>query len=123
MYTVLNKNKIKVGYSCFPNMGSIIPLHNKHILNSNSTCYGCNCNNREECPLENKCLTLGILYKVDVISNKTDEHNYYYGISNTSFKDRYENHKMSFRHRSHQPTSDLSKYYCNLIDNGTVPTI
>ena len=68
-------------------------------------------------------LTLRIVYKADVTNNKTDEHNYYYGISNTPFKDRYENHKMSFRHRSHQRTSDLSKHYCNSIDNSTVPTI
>ena len=57
MYTIFNKNKIKISYSCFPNMGSIISSHNKHILNLNSTEYGCNCNNREECLLENKCLT------------------------------------------------------------------
>ena len=32
MYTIFNKNKIKISYSCFPNMGSMISLHNKHIL-------------------------------------------------------------------------------------------
>ena len=55
MYTIFNKNKIKISYSCFPNMEPIISSHNKHILNSNSTEYRCNCNNREEFPLENKC--------------------------------------------------------------------
>ena len=33
MYTIFNKNKIKISYSCFPNMGSIISSHNKYILN------------------------------------------------------------------------------------------
>ena len=113
MYPILNKNKIKISYSCFPNMGSIISSHSKHILNSDSTEYGWNCNNREECPLENKCLT----------SNKTDKQKYYYGISDTPFKDRYENHKTSFRHGSHLTASDLSKYYWKLIDNRAVPTI
>ena len=37
MYTIFNKNKIKISYSCFPNMGSIISSHNKHILNSNNS--------------------------------------------------------------------------------------
>ena len=37
MYTIFNKNKAKISYSCFPNMGSTILSHNKHILNSNST--------------------------------------------------------------------------------------
>ena len=123
MYTIFNKNKIKVSYSCFPNMGPVISLHNKHILNSNNTEYGCNCNNRDEFSLENECLTPRIVYRADVTNNKTDEHKYYYGISDTPFKERYENHKTSFRHRSHLTASDLSKYYWKLVDKGAVPTI
>ena len=92
-------------------MGSIISSQNKHVLNSNSTEYGCNYNNREECPLENKCLTPRIVCRADVANNKTDEHKYYYVISDTPFKDCYENHKTSFRHRSHLTASYLSKYY------------
>ena len=70
-------------------MGSIISSHNKHILDSNSTEYGCNCKNRNECPLENEYLTPRIVYRVDVTNNKTDENKYYHGISDTPFKDRY----------------------------------
>ena len=98
-------------------MESIISSHNKHILNSNSTEYGCNCNNREECLLENKCLTPTIVYRADLTNNKTDT------ISDTPFKDRCENHKTSFRQRSHLTTSGLSKYYWKLVDNGAVPAI
>ena len=57
-------------------MGSIIWSHNKHILNSNNIEYGCNCNNRDECPLENECLTSRIVYRADVTNNKTDEDKY-----------------------------------------------
>ena len=77
-------------------MGSLISSHNKHILNSNSTEYGCNCKNRDKSPLEYKCLTSRIVYRADVTNNKTDEHKYNYGISDTPFKERYENHKTSF---------------------------
>ena len=59
----------------------------------------------------------------DVTNNKTNEHKYYYGIADTPFKERYENHKTSFRHRSHLTASDLSNYYWELIDNSSVPTI
>ena len=92
-------------------------------MNSNNTEYGCNCNNRNECPLENECLTPIIVYRADVTNKKTDEHKYYYVISDTLFKERYENHKTSFRHRSHLTTSDLSKYYWKLVDKCAVPTI
>ena len=44
-------------------------------------------------------------------------------ISDTPFKERYENYKTSFRHRSHLAASDLSKYYWKLVGNGAVPTI
>ena len=64
-----------------------------------------------------------IVYRADVTNNKTDEHKYYYGISDTPFKECYENHKTYVRHRSHLTTSDLSKYYCKLVDNGAVPTV
>ena len=108
---------------CFPNMGSIVSSHNKHILNSNNTEYGCNCKNRDECPLEDKCQTTRILCTADVTNNKTDEHKYYYGISDTPFKERYENPKTSFRHRSHLTASDLSQYYWKAVDKGPVSTI
>ena len=37
IYTIFNKNKINISFSCFPNMGPIISSHNKHILNSNNS--------------------------------------------------------------------------------------
>ena len=101
----------------------MISSHNKHILNSNSTEYRYNCDNRDECPLENKCLTPRIVYRADVTNKKTDEHKYYYGISDTPFKDRYENHKTPFRHRSHLTASDMSKYYWKLVENVAVSSI
>ena len=104
-------------------MVSIISSHNKHILNSNSVEYGCNCSNRDECPLEKKCLTSRMLCRADATNNKPDECKYYCGISDTPFKERYENHKTSFRHGSHLTSSDLSKYYWKLVHNGAVPTI
>ena len=104
-------------------MGSILSSHNKYILNPNSTECRCNYDNRDECPLENKCLNPRVVYRADVTNKKNDEQKYYYGISDTPFKDRYENHKKSFRHRSHLTASDLSKCYWKLVDNGAVPTI
>ena len=44
-------------------------------------------------------------------------------ISDTPFKESYENHKTPFRHRSHLTASDLFKYYWKLVDNGAVTTI
>ena len=62
-------------------------------------------------------MTPTILYRAAVTNSKTDEQKYYYSISDTPFKERYENHKTSFRHRSHLTPSGLSKYYWKLVDN------
>ena len=95
MYTRFNTNKIKISYSCFPNIGSIISSHNRKILYSDNIEYGCNSNDKNKCLLENKCLTPRIVYRADVTNDQTQEQN---GISDTRFKERYENHKKSFRH-------------------------
>ena len=68
-------------------------------------------------------MTLRIVYRADVSNNRTDARKYYYGISDIPFKERYENHKTSFRHRSHLTISDLARYYWKLVDNVAVPTI
>ena len=57
MYTIFNTNKVKVSYSCFCNIGLIISSHNKKILYSDNTKYGCKCNDKNKCSLDNKCLT------------------------------------------------------------------
>ena len=68
-------------------------------------------------------MTPRIAYGADVTNNTIDEHKYFYGISDTTFKERYENHKTSFRNRSHRVLSDLSTYYWKLVENGTMPTV
>ena len=68
-------------------------------------------------------MTPTILYRAAVTNSKTDEQKYYYSISDTPFKEHYENHKTSFRYRSHLTASDLSRYYWKFVDNGPVPTI
>ena len=66
-----------------------------------------------------KCV---FVHRTDVTNNKTNEHQYYSSIPDTPFKERFENHKTSFRHRSRLTASDLSKYYWKLVENSAVPT-
>ena len=62
-YTIFNTNNVKISYSCFQNIASIISSHSKKILYSDSTKYGYNCNDKNKCPLDNKCLTHRIIYR------------------------------------------------------------
>ena len=50
IYTIFNTNKVKISYSCLPNIGSTISSHNKKILYSDNIEYGCNCNDKKHVP-------------------------------------------------------------------------
>ena len=73
-------------------MASVIASHNRKIIQPTSNNHGCNCTNRAECPLDNQCLTANIGHKA--APSKPDKK--YFGIAETSFKDRFRNHTRVF---------------------------
>ena len=105
---IFNKNTLKVSYSCMRSMSSILTSHNKKILAENEKQYECNCRNKDECPLENKCLTPRVIYEADVITLNTSR-KFYIGLSDTPFKERYNNHKRDFRNKCYEKSTELSK--------------
>ena len=97
----LNNKTTQVHYSefhafCTRNMKSIISSHNKQILTPKNKQVGCNCRIKNSCPLDNKCLTSQLIYQADVTNNLDDEYKYYLGLVETTFKERYSNHKSLF---------------------------
>ena len=103
------------------NVKNIISSHSKKIINSGNEENGktCNCKNKSDCPLDNKCLINKIVYKAEIeTNNDTNELStkVYFGISETEFKSRYKNHTMSFRNRTHENDTELLKYIWSLKD-------
>ena len=98
-----------------PNMKSIISSHNKHVLsNANAPTPQpdtCNCRKKSDCPLEGKCLQTNVIYQATVTTETATET--YVGLA-TNFKERYRNHKTSFRHSKRRNETELSKYVWNL---------
>ena len=79
----------------------------------------CNCRDKSNCPLDNKCLTNKTVYKAEVETNDGINElstKVYFGISETEFKSRYNNHTMSFRNRTHENDTELSKCIWSLKD-------
>ena len=105
------------------NIAAIIFSHNKQVLKPKTESFGCNCRDRDSCPMENQCLTPQIVYRADVSNNKDNETKFYYGLTETSFKKRYGNHKRSFIHEQHKNDTELSKYIWDLTSAHKVPTI
>ena len=96
--------KIKLSYSCMPNIKAIINNHNKNVLqennNQNKTC---NCIKKESCPLGNQCLTPNIVYQGTISSNEPNTSpKTYIGLCEESFKKSYANHKKSFNHSRYE---------------------
>ena len=106
-YQVFNKNTVKLSHSCMTNIAAIISSLNKQVLKSKIESYSCDCGDWDSFPMENQCLAAQIVYRIDVSNNKDNETNFHYGLTETSVKKRYGNHKMSFIHEQHK--NELSK--------------
>ena len=65
LHKLFNKNTVKISYSCTRNIKAIINSHNAKILfpKKSTEQRTCNCSNKVNCPLEQKCLTTNIVYK------------------------------------------------------------
>ena len=87
------------------NISSILSTRNKNILNPKQLSFGCNCRNKDNCPLDDECLTPNIIYRADIITD--NDHKFYYGTSETSFKKRHSNHTRDFKHVKYQHATNL----------------
>ena len=117
---LLNRNTVKVSYSCMPNMGQIIRNHNKSVINKNESVIQnkptCNCRNSNSCPVEKKCLTKGVIYQATVTRNDNSERETYIGLTENTFKERYTGHKSSFEIKNPKNATALSQYIWSLKD-------
>ena len=104
------------------NMGSTIHKNNKKVLSNNNNHNNneslCNCRSKEQCPLNNNCLSSSIIYNAQITTtdNKTPPKNYI-GLTEGTFKQRFNQHKVTFRHRKYTNSTELSKYIWQLKDN------
>ena len=123
LYRIFNKHTIKISYSCTRNVESIISAHNKKILNPEVLGRECNCNNRVNCPLDNKCLTPNIIYKARVSNDADNEVKNYAGMTMPPFKFRKGNHDRDANNVAYRSTTRLSEYVWNLKDEGKTPNV
>ena len=112
LHKLFNRNTVKVSYSCMPNVKSAISRHNNQMLSKTKMTpetENCNCQKPSECPLNKKCLSSNIVYKAVVTSAGEGETKEYIGMTATTFKTRYRNHKKSFNYTRYEKDTALSK--------------
>ena len=123
---ILNRNTIKISYSCMPNIKSKISTHNEKVLNKpvNQNTRKCNCINKNTCPLNGNCLLKNVLYIATIKSDKKNYHpRNFKGISEDTFKKRYANHKRSFNINRYKNGTKLSVEHWNLKVGNSNPKV
>ena len=63
--------------------------------------------------MDGNCLSEYLIYKASV---STTANKYYYGTCENTFKECYNNHNYSFRNKSREKNTELSKYEWKLKD-------
>ena len=67
----------------------------------------CNCRNKQNCPLNGKCLESSLVYEAEL---KTEDDTFnYIGFTEGTIKDRITKHKTSFKHPHYRNNTELSK--------------
>lgn len=123
LHKIFNKNTIKISYSCMRNVSSIIASHNKKILSPEPPSRTCNCINKNNCPLQNKCLTQNVVYKAVVRNTSDDEIRNYAGMTQPIFKLRFSNHCRDANIARYKNSTELSKYIWSLKDDNKIPSV
>lgn len=130
LHKIINRNTVKVSYSCMDNIKQEISKHNKSVLNENNPneiIPVCKHKKGNVCPLGGKCKTKGVIYQAKVTRTDNSKEETYVGLAATEFMARYNNHKSSFKKKEDdaepgtaQSTSPggtaLSQYIISLND-------
>ena len=112
-----------------PNMDQIIKNHNRKTIQNYRTKVSqkpndpsketvknrmCNCRDRSNCPLKGNCLAKNIIYKASVSQPETNKASAYIGLTQGSFKTRFNQHTSSFRLEHRASSTSLSEHIWTL---------
>ena len=118
---MFNRNTIKVSYSCTPNIKTEIHKHSKNTLFKIQQKHP---DTQKQCPLNGQCLTESLVYQANITANIPGyKEKVYLGVSETTFKVRYGNHKKSFIKQRHKNNTELSKEYWKVKQQKGIPRI
>ena len=84
----------------------------------------CNCRNKNNFPLDGKCLTPNIIYETQITSNQlTYKQKFYIGTAETDFNHRFSNHTKSFNLEYYENDTELYKECWAIKRNDFIPKV
>ena len=90
----------------------------KQVLRPCTKQSGCNCKDKNKCPLDKKCQTTGLIYQADVTIDVDDEYKYYLGLTEICLRNDLFNYKGPFRNESKYQHRTIQICYCRLLKKG-----
>ena len=105
LHKIFNKNTIKISYRTTPNMSEIIKGHNRKLFDklAPKEVQPCTCR-KQTCPVQGKCSQECTIYQATVkhASPETGKQitDTYIGLAATSFYQRHQNHKTTFKDKT-----------------------
>ena len=110
---------------CMQNIKSVINNHNMNVLNKSAEIEeGYNWRNKNNCPVDGKCLTTNIIYEAQITSNQLNyKQKNYIGAAETDFKYRFSNHTKSFNLEHYENDTELSNEYWSIKCNHFTPKV
>ena len=109
LHPVINRKNTKISYGCCPNVENIMTSHNKKITKPTGPATDtkkCNCINADKCPLDGNCCVSSVIYKATIENPKA----FYIGMTAGKFKNRYNQHKHSFKAEARKFNTTLSAF-------------
>ena len=97
-----------------PNVKNSIDGHNaKQLRKEPAPERTCNCRRPADCPLNGNCLQKSIVYQATITAASKPTETYI-GLTETTFKTRFGNHKQSFIKENLKNSTELSKHIWKL---------
>ena len=124
---ILNRHTVQLSYRTMQNFGAIVASHNAKVASPstiNLEDENCNCQGKDAiCVMEGgRCKDCGVVYQAEVTAEGKPVMKYV-GVTATSWKLRYGNHKTSFKHSFKRKNTKLAGYVWALKDEGLQPEI
>ena len=105
---IINKNTVKLSYSCLPNMGTVISSKNKKLLlEGQNLPPPCTCE-QDQCPVDGKCTQKNVIYQATLEAQNNEIYKYI-GLTEKSFFQRWTQHNSSFRVHDPRNSTSLSR--------------
>ena len=74
----------------------------------------CDCQQKNSCPLDGKCLTKCVVHKATVTETTSNNQETYIGLTENEFKTRFNLHKSSFKLEHKRTSTTLSEHVWKL---------